>query len=193
VSVAAQRAALERAEATANGRLRRIRAFVVSVPASDRGRALAELRRDPRVRFAEPDAVYRVDALPNDPLFGQLWGLNNTGQTVKSSMGAADADIDAPEAWSTTTGSSSVVVAVIDSGVDWHHPDLAGNIWTNPGESCPGCASDGIDSDGNGYIDDVHGWDFVNDDNDPFDDHGHGTHVAGTIGLPARTDWGLPA
>jgi subtilisin family serine protease len=193
VSVAAQRAALERADATANGRLRGIRAFVVSVPASDRGRALAELRRDPRVRFAEPDAVYRIDTLPNDPLFGQLWGLNNTGQTVKSSMGAADADIDAPEAWSTTTGSSSVVVAVIDSGVDWHHPDLAGNIWTNPGESCPGCASDGIDSDGNGYIDDVHGWDFVNDDNDPFDDHGHGTHVAGTIGLPARTDWGLPA
>jgi serine protease len=85
------------------------------------------------VRFAEPDAVYRVDTLPNDPLFGQLWGLNNTGQTVKSSTGAADADIDAPEAWSTTTRSSSVVVAVIDSGVDWHHPDLAANIWTNPG------------------------------------------------------------
>ena len=118
VSVAAQRASLERADATVNGRLRRIRAFVVSVPASDRGPALAELRRDPRVRFAEPDAVYRVDTVPNDPLFGQLWGLNNTGQTVKASTGTADADIDAPEAWSTTTGSSSVVVAVIDSGVD---------------------------------------------------------------------------
>ena len=143
------------------------------------------------MRFAEPDAVYRVDTLPNDPLFGQLWGLNNTGQTVKSSTGTADADIDAPEAWSTTTGSSSVVVAVIDSGVDWHHPDLAANIWTNPGESCPGCASDGIDNDGNGYVDDVHGWDFVNDDNDPFDDHGHGTHVAGTIGASGSNGVGI--
>ena len=191
VSVAAQRTAIERADATANGRLRRIRAFVVSVPAADRRRALAELRRDPRVRFAEPDAVYRIDTLPNDPLFGQLWGLNNTGQTVKSSTGTADADIDAPEAWSTTTGSSSVVVAVIDSGVDWHHPDLAANIWTNPGESCPGCASDGVDNDGNGYVDDVHGWDFVNDDNDPFDDHGHGTHVAGTIGASGSNGVGI--
>src|SRR4029079_13529939 len=134
-----------------------IRAFVVSVPASDRGLALAELRQDPRVRFAEADAVYRIGTPPNDPLFGQLWGLNNTGQTVKSSTGTADADIDAPEAWSTTTGSSSVVVAVIDSGGDWSHPDLGANIWTNPGESCPGCASDGVDNDGNGYVDDVHG------------------------------------
>jgi subtilisin family serine protease len=191
VSVAAQRASLERADTTANGRLRRIRAFVVSVLASDRGRALAELRQDPRVRFAEPDAVYRIDTLPNDPLFGQLWGLNNTGQTVKSSTGTADADIDAPEAWSTTTGSSSVVVAVIDSGVDWHHPDLAANIWTNPGESCAGCASDGIDNDGNGYVDDVHGWDFVNDDNDPFDDNGHGTHVSGTIGASGSNGVGI--
>src|SRR6185503_21074843 len=123
VRLDAQRATLEQADATANARLKRIRTFVASVPASDRARALAELRRDPRVRFAEPDAVYRVDTLPNDPLFGQLWGLNNTGQTGKSSTGTADADIDAPEAWSTTTGSSSVVVAVIDSGVDWHHPD----------------------------------------------------------------------
>ena len=81
VSVAAQRASLERADATANGRLRRIRAFVVSVPASDRRRALAELRRDPRVRFAEPDAVYRIDTLPNDPRYHQLCGMNNTGQT----------------------------------------------------------------------------------------------------------------
>jgi subtilisin family serine protease len=191
VSVAAQRTAIKHADATANGRLRRIRAFVVSVPSADRRRALAELRRDRRVRFAEPDAVYRIDTLPNDPLFGQLWGLNNTGQTVKSSTGTADADIDAPEAWSTTTVSSSVVVAVIDSGVDWHHPDLAANIWTNPGESCPGCASDGVDNDGNGYVDDVHGWDFVNDDNDPFDDHGHGTHVAGTIGASGSNGVGI--
>ena len=103
VGVTAQRAALERADATANARLKRIRTFVASVPASDRARALAELRRNPKVRFAEPDAVFRVDVLPNDPSFGQLWGLNNTGQSVKTAIGTADADIDAPEAWSPTT------------------------------------------------------------------------------------------
>jgi subtilisin family serine protease len=191
VGLNAQRAALKKADATANARLKPIRTFVASVPASEKARALAELRKDPRVRFAEADAVYAVDTLPNDPSFGQLWGLNNTGQSVKFSSGTADADIDAPEAWSTTTGSSSVVVAVIDSGVDWHHPDLAANIWTNPGESCPGCAADGVDNDGNGYVDDVHGWDFVNDDNDPFDDHGHGTHVAGTIGAVGSNGLGV--
>jgi subtilisin family serine protease len=191
VALDRQRSVLADAGATANGRIKPLRTFVASVPAADRARALAELGRDPRVRFAEPDATYRVDTLPNDPSFGQLWGLNNTGQAVKTSAGTADADIDAPEAWSTTTGSSSVVAAVIDSGVDWHHPDLAANIWTNPGESCPGCANDGIDNDGNGYVDDVHGWDFVNDDNDPFDDNGHGTHVAGTIGASGNNGVGV--
>ena len=191
VSLNAQRSSLDGAGATANGRIRALRTFVASVPAADRGAALAELRADPRVRFAEPDATYGIDTLPNDPSFGQLWGLNNIGQTVKTSTGTADADIDAPEAWATTTGSSSVVVAVIDSGVDWHHPDLAANIWTNPGESCPGCQNDGIDNDGNGYVDDVHGWDFVNNDNDPFDDNGHGTHVAGTIGASGNNGVGV--
>ncbi len=191
VAVTAQRSALDKAGLTANGRIRPLRTFVASVPSADRGAALAALRKDPRVRFAEPDATYGIDALPNDPSFGQLWGLNNTGQTVKTSTGTADADIDAPEAWTTTTGSSSVVVAVIDSGVDWHHPDLAANIWTNPGESCPGCANDGIDNDGNGYVDDVHGWDFVNNDNDPMDDNGHGTHVAGTIGAVGNNGIGV--
>jgi subtilisin family serine protease len=191
VALTTQRAMLGKAGATANGRIRPLRTFVASVPAADRAKALAALLKNPRIRFAEPDVTYSVDTLPNDPSFSQLWGLNNTGQTVKTSTGTADADIDAPEAWSTTTGSSSVVVAVIDSGVDWHHPDLAANVWTNPGESCPGCANDGIDNDGNGYVDDVHGWDFVSNDNDPFDDNGHGTHVAGTIGASGNNGVGV--
>ncbi|NBP89542.1 MAG: peptidase S8, partial [Planctomycetia bacterium] len=101
-------------------------------------------------------------------------GLHNTGQ----GGGTADADIDATEAWQVSTGSRDVIVGVVDSGIDYTHPDLAANIWVNPGE----IAGNGIDDDGNGFVDDVHGYDFVNDDGDPFDDNGHGTHCAGTIG-----------
>jgi subtilisin family serine protease len=100
---------------------------------------------------------------------------------VNGVAGAPDADIDAPEAWSVSTGSPNVVVAVIDTGVDLAHPDLAANAWVNQGENCAGCAANGVDDDGNGYVDDLHGWDWVNGDNDPADDNGHGTHVAGTI------------
>lgn len=129
-----------------------------------------------QVEYAEPDYyVFATATSPNDPSFaGDYWGLNNTGQTG----GTPDADIDAPEAWSLTTGSSDVIVGVIDSGIDYTHPDLAPNIWMNPGE----IADNGIDDDGNGYIDDVYGWDFVDDDNDPLDEWLHGTHVAGTAG-----------
>ena len=119
----------------------------------------------------------------NDPQFGELWSLNNTGQ----SGGTVDADIDAPEAWDLTTGSQAVVVGLIDTGVDYTHPDLASNIWTNLDE----VPDDGVDNDGNGYVDDVYGWDFVSGDNDPFDDNGHGTHVAGTLAAVGNNGAGV--
>jgi subtilisin family serine protease len=142
--------------------------------------AVAALEANPNVEYAEPNYLQYALETPNDPLFGQLWGMNNTGQTPPGggTAGTPDADIDAVEAWDVFTGSSSVVVAVIDTGVDYTHPDLAANAWANPGE-IPG---NGIDDDGNGFIDDVRGWDFANGDNNPMDDNGHGTHCSGTIG-----------
>jgi large repetitive protein len=129
--------------------------------------------------------------MPNDPFFVRLWGLHNTGQTVNWTAGTLDADIDAPEAWSVSTGSPDVVVAVIDSGVDATHPDLGQNMWVNDGEDCSGCRTNGIDDDGNGYVDDWRGWDFANGDNNPADDNGHGTHVAGTVAASGNNGLGV--
>ena len=140
-------------------------------------------RRSPDILLAEPNYRIRIARnVPNDTSFSRLWGLDNTGQTG----GVADADIDAPEAWDLAT-SSSVIVAVIDTGVDYGHPDLAANMWSNPGE----IPANGIDDDGNGFIDDVHGWDFANNDSDPMDDEGHGTHCAGTIGAVGNNGIGV--
>lgn len=140
--------------------------------------AVRRFERDPAVAYAEPDfAVFPTGSpvTPNDPDFTRLYGLDNTGQTG----GRADADIDAPEAWSSTVGSQHTIIAVIDTGIDLTHPDLRDNAWTNPGE----VARNGIDDDGNGYVDDLHGWDFAHNDATVFDGAGdeHGTHVAGTI------------
>lgn len=147
--------------------------------------AVAKYRRNQAVEYAEPNYLYWLMATPNDTQFGTLWGLHNTGQVVNGTAGTADADIDAPGAWDISTGSPNVTIAVIDSGIAYDHPDLAPNIWTNPGE-IPG---NGVDDDGNGLVDDVRGWDFLMNDSDPMDpvdlnpggNSGHGTHVAGTI------------
>jgi subtilisin family serine protease len=144
--------------------------------------AMDVLRRQPGVRYVEPNYIWKASALPDDDRMTDLWGLDNTGQTVNGVTGTPDADIDAPEAWDLTTGSTSVVVAVVDSGIAFDHPDLAGNIWSNPGETGGGRESNGIDDDGNGYVDDWRGWDARDEDNDPRDFNAHGTHVAGTIG-----------
>ncbi len=133
--------------------------------------------------YAIKPAVVPTATIPNDPGFAQLWGLNNTGQAG----GTPDADIDAPEAWESQKGSASVVVGVIDTGVDYNHQDLAANIWTNPGE----IPNDGIDNDSNGYVDDFRGWDFAYNDSDPMDVYGHGTHVSGTIAAKGNNGIGV--
>jgi subtilisin family serine protease/chitodextrinase len=165
-------------------------ALAVGNPAAEET-ALKRLGSDPRVAYAEPNFVVQALKTPNDPSFGQLWGLVNTGQTVDGAAGTPDADIDADLAWDVSTGSSASVVGIIDTGVDFSHPDLAGKSWINPGENCTGCRTNGIDDDGNGYVDDWQGWDFVNDDNNPVDDHGHGTHVAGTIAATGNNGVGV--
>src|SRR4051812_48967640 len=149
--------------------------------------AITELEQRSDVRYAEPNWIYHATSTtPNDPLFSSLWGLDNVGQAVNGqAAGTVDADIDAPEAWDRNRGSASTVVGVVDSGVAWDHPDLAPNIWSNPGET----AGNSVDDDGNGKVDDVRGWDFVDGDNNPWDYEDHGTHVAGTIA--ARGDNGV--
>lgn len=135
---------------------------------------LKAYRRNPAVLYAEPD--YRLEffaTTPSDARFTEQWSLKNTGENGR----LAGADINATRAWDITTGNSTVYVGIVDSGVDYTHPDLAANMWANPGE----IPNNGIDDDGNGYIDDVHGINGVSGYGDPMDYFGHGTHVAGTV------------
>jgi hypothetical protein len=146
--------------------------------------ALELLRRDPNVEYAEPNYIYRASVTePEDTYFGYLWGLSNTGQ----SGGVAGVDIGALKAWDMTTGSADVVVGVIDTGIDYYHGDLAANMWINVGEH----PDNGMDDDGNGFVDDVHGWNAEIDSGDPLDDNNHGTHVAGTIGAVGNNQLGV--
>jgi len=151
---------------------------IVLEPGASVGQALAVYAQSPDVEFAEPNYLVRAQTLPADSYFNQQWGLYNNGQVISGYTGTAGADLGALPAWGISTGSTEVVVAVVDTGCDLNHPDLAANIWTNPGE----IPDNGIDDDGNLLIDDVHGWDFSDLDNDPQDASGHGSHVAGIIG-----------
>lgn len=153
-------------------------------------KAIDALSNTKGVEYAERNYVVHEDAItPNDPLFSQCWGMLNTGQTINvvpADPGIAGADARATDAWSIFTGDPNFVVAIIDSGTLITHPDLAANIWTNPGE----IAGNGIDDDANGYIDDVNGYDFFSRDNDP-SDGGHGTHTAGTVGAVGNNGVGV--
>jgi serine protease len=136
--------------------------------------AIRSYLKNPEVLYTEPNYIRTVEGFPNDPQFASQWGLHNTGQPG----GTADADIDAPEAWDLTAGSDDVIVAIIDTSVDYTHPDLAPNMFHNIAD----CNQNGIDDDGNGYIDDCYGINPVAGNSDLMDNNRHGTHVAGIIG-----------
>ncbi|OGV37711.1 MAG: hypothetical protein A2X48_09990 [Lentisphaerae bacterium GWF2_49_21] len=164
---------------------------LLSLPkGADMAKVLASLNSDPDVEYAEPDYIVSCTAMPDDPYFtdGKLWSMHNTGHYIA----VEDADIDAPEAWDIRTSAKDVVVAVVDTGIFYTHNDLKDNIWVNSGE-IPG---NGIDDDGNGYIDDVHGINAIVPQEtaqagNPLDDHKHGTHVAGTIGASGNNSTGV--
>ncbi len=176
-------------------------------PPADIFSLINELKNDPNVVYAEPDYIYSVVAdqplsppmteaeaeeyarthssyrqnkanavavvTPNDPLYGQQWYIPA---------------VHADAVWDSTTGDTSQIIAFLDTGIDWHHPDLADNIWTNAAEAD---GVPGADDDGDGFVDDVHGWDFINNDNNPMDDNSHGTHVAGIAAAVGNNGIGI--
>lgn len=149
---------------------------------------LRVLKEHPAVEYAEYNYRQYIDILPinkipGDLYFNDQWGMNNTGQNG----GTPDADIDAPEAWEITTGCSEVIVGIIDTGLDYNHEDLAANVWINPNE----IPNNGVDDDGNGYIDDIHGINAIIESGDPMDDYSHGTHCSGILGAEGNNGKGI--
>lgn len=147
------------------------------------------LRSDARIDLVEPDYVVRANVIPNDARFSELWGLQRASPDNPAGINAVDA-------WDRVTGSRDVVVGVIDTGIDCTHPDLSENCWVNQGESGPDAQgkdkrANGVDDDGNGYVDDWQGWNFIANSNQATDDNMHGTHVAGTIGASGNNTTGV--
>ncbi|HIC94124.1 MAG TPA: hypothetical protein EYP09_07730 [Anaerolineae bacterium] len=179
-----------------SGEIEELGILRVAVPAGRELEAIESLRHNPLVEYAELNHIVRLppfeptqvtavgqagqsqairaaDVVPNDPYYFYQWNLPK---------------IEAPRAWEVTTGDRDIVIAIVDSGIDLDHPDLDGKIWTNPGE-IPG---NGLDDDGNGYVDDVHGWDFIGEgDSDPDDDTGHGTFIAGIAAAETHNGEGI--
>jgi thermitase len=142
--------------------------------------AVEKLSMDPAIEYIEPNVEYKTFA-PQDADFKKQWGLNNTGRNSGSIFfpGKKGVDVSALKAWGITKGDNEIKIAVIDTGVDYNHVDLKENIMINELELN---GTDGVDDDGNGYVDDIYGYDFAGNDADPMDGHGHGTHCAGVIG-----------
>jgi hypothetical protein len=184
--------------------------YILEVPkGTDLRKMQQEYERRPEVEYVELDQKFELFDAPNDPLFPHQWSLNNTGQgywgilripgdyndSLVIKYGTVDADIDALEAWERNDETTLPLIGIIDTGLDLDHEDLAGNIWTNPGE-IPG---DSIDNDHNGFVDDFYGWDFSGDstvlypvgDNDPTDYYGHGTHCAGIVAAVRNNGMGV--
>jgi len=157
--------------------------FSLTTPGAARHAVLDWATHTKAVARLEPDLAIRTASWPNDPLVSSQWNLQNTGQYAAT----VGNDINAAQAWRMTTGSRNVVVAVIDSGIDLTHPDLAANIWTNPGDD----SGNAVDDDNNGYPNDIHGWNFVDNNNQVSDGYGHGTHVAGIIGAVGNNGIGV--
>lgn len=138
------------------------------------------LAMDPMVEYVEPNYIYHANKTPNDPMLGQLWGMNN--------MKTPGIDIGALQAWDITTGSKEMVVAVIDTGINYNHADLKDNLWVNMAEKN---GQPGVDDDGNGVVDDIYGFNAIDGSGNPLDDHGHGSHCSGTIGAKGNDGKGI--
>ncbi len=161
-------------------RVKKSKIYRIKVNSRVKISTVKKLKSHPMIEFIEPNYIYELPKfrkgkayslreLPKDDMFGELWGLNNT----------KDTDINAPEAWDKSFGTKKVVVAVVDTGIDLSHPDLKANLWVNKAELN---GTPNVDDDGNGYVDDIHGYDFIDQDSTPEDGHSHGSHCAGTIG-----------